>query len=225
MQLFHLILVTVSEYARFQAFAAMQLHLLGCSATSSGLSPTFRDNISVPSSNVKISRHRSQKVGSKSTCVAQQPRREKISNSAHFPSNNERLVFVPRIASVYSAAGTESLKITQIDVTFISSSIAQETDDRRPLTAEVRVRCRPSQCGICGEKSGLGHVCSQHSLYPTSLSSEGHTDEAWEPSRHCSFGYRGALVRRVLYRCCVVMRAAGTGRRAVCSNDSTASIT
>jgi hypothetical protein len=103
--------------------------------------------------------------------------------------------------------------------------MAQKTDDRRPLTAGVRVRCRPSQCRICGDKSGLGHVCSEHSRYPTSLSSEGHTDEAWEPSRHCSFGYRGALVRRVLYCCCVVMRTAGTRRRAVCSNDSTASIT
>jgi hypothetical protein len=135
----------------------MQLHLLGCSATSAGLSPTFRDSVSVPSSNVKMSRHLSRKVGSKSTCVAQQPRTEKISNSAHFP-NNKRLVFVLRNASVYCAVGTERLNITQIDFTFISHSMAQETDNRRPLTAEVRVRCRPRQCEVCGGKSGLEQV-------------------------------------------------------------------
>ena len=101
-----------------------------------------------------------------------------MSDSVQFPNNNKRLVFVLRTASVYSAVRTERLNITQIDFTFISSSMAQETDNRRPLTAEVRVRCRPSQCGICGEKSGLEQICSQHSRYPMSVSSEGHTGEA-----------------------------------------------
>jgi hypothetical protein len=36
-----------------------------------------------------MSRHRYRKVGSKSTYVAQQQRREKISNSTHFPNNKE----------------------------------------------------------------------------------------------------------------------------------------
>jgi hypothetical protein len=43
--------------------------------------------------------------------------------------------------------------------------MTQETDNRRPLTAEVRVRCRPSQCEICGGRSGLGQ-----DLLPASVS-------------------------------------------------------
>ena len=70
------------------------------------------------------------KVDSKSTSVAQQPRREKLSNSAHFPNNNKRLVFVLRTASVYFTVGTGRLNITQIDFTFISSSMAQKRDNR-----------------------------------------------------------------------------------------------
>ena len=57
-----------------------------------------------------------------------------------------------------SSSRTKGLNITQADFTFIKNSMVQETDNRRPLTAEAQVRCPPSQCGICGGKSGLGQV-------------------------------------------------------------------
>jgi hypothetical protein len=42
--------------------------------------------------------------------------------------------------------------------------------NRRPLTAEARVRSRVSPCGICGEQSGIGTFFPEYFGFPMSIS-------------------------------------------------------